>query len=96
MQTPKNDAAGAVTIPLQYPVNAGGKQIDAITVTRPKLKTQLAAMKAPGSDADKEVVLFASLTGLTPDQLGELDMVDYTAIQKAYKGFLSSASQTSE
>lgn len=75
-------------IKLKYPIKDGGQDITEITLRRPKVRDQLAASKAQG-EAEQEVNLFANLSDLTPDLIGELDVADYQALQKAYTGFFS-------
>lgn len=56
---------------------------------RPKVRDMLAAEKSKGTDAEKEIVLFANLCEVTPAEIEALDMVDYQQLQQAYQGFLS-------
>ena len=79
----------ATTITLEYPIEYNGQTIDTIELKRPKAGQILDSQNRKGSDADKEFALFASLTGLAPAALRELDIADYLALQEAYKGFLS-------
>lgn len=74
---------------LNYPITISGKTVDRLDVRRPTLGDQLAADKMRGSDADKEVALMVSLTGLEPANLSDLDLMDYRRLQQVYEGFLS-------
>jgi hypothetical protein len=76
----------ASNLQLQYPLENG---IINITMRRPKVRDMLASDKAKGSDAEKEIALFANLCEVAPVDIESLDMVDYQALQKAYQGFLS-------
>lgn len=74
-----------VTITLKYPTDKG---LTDIKLRRPKVRDMMASDKAKGSDADKEVALFANLAELSPDEIASLDMADYKQLQDAYKDFL--------
>lgn len=77
------------TIVLSYPVNVDGKEIRELKLRRPKVRDTLAAEKIGGSNAEKEIHLFANLTEQTRATIETLDMVDYGKLQDAYTGFLS-------
>lgn len=77
------------TIALDYPLNLDGRQVAELTMRRPKVKDQRNADKAASDNAGKELQLFASLTGMNPEDLEEMDLSDYTKLQNAYSGFLS-------
>jgi hypothetical protein len=76
----------SVTIELKYQTEKGLSQI---ILRRPKVRDMLASDKKVGSDADKEIALFANLAELSPDEIASLDMADYKQLQDAYKDFLS-------
>ena len=79
------------TIDLNYPLDNGLKQL---SIRRPKVRDMLASEKASGSDAEKEIRLFANLCEVAPDEIESLDMADYQALQQVYSGFLSSRPKT--
>jgi hypothetical protein len=74
------------TITLKFPASSGPS---ALTLRRPKVRDMLASDKTKGSDAEKEIALFANLCEVAPADIESLDMADYQALQKAYQGFLS-------
>jgi hypothetical protein len=76
----------AELIKLKYPLENG---LNTITLRRPKVRDMLAADKAKGGDAEREVALFANLAELTPEDIANLDMADYKQLQDVYKDFLS-------
>lgn len=82
------------TVKLDYPVTAEGRSIDEITLRRPKVRDMLAADGSAGSEAEKEISMFANLAELAPATIEALDLADYQALQETYKGFLSSAPRT--
>lgn len=73
-------------IVLKFPLENGLKELN---LRRPKVRDMLASDKTKGSDAEKEIALFANLCEVTPDEIGALDMADYQALQQAYQVFLS-------
>ena len=77
------------TIKLKHPIKVDGVEIQELTMRRPKVRDQIAAEKGGGSDAEKELRMFANLCEITPQSLEEMDMVDYKALQEAYVDFLS-------
>jgi hypothetical protein len=77
------------TIELKHPVTVNGEEVAALRLRRPRVKDQLAAEKATGGNAEKEVRLFANLCEVAPAVIEELDLADYRAVQEAYSGFLS-------
>lgn len=77
------------TLTLKYPVDAQGQHVETLEVKRPTAGMLLDARKTRGDDADKELALFATLTGQPPAVLRALDIADYAALQKLYEGFLS-------
>lgn len=83
-----------VKITLDYPVKITGKETSEITMRRPKVRDMILSDRPGKSDAEKEMSLFSDLTGMSPDELQELDMGDYLKLQEAYRGFLSSRPAT--
>ncbi len=77
------------TIELKHPVTVAGREIASLALRRPKVKDQLAAEKASGGNAEKEIRLFANLCEVEPAVIEELDLADYRQVQEAYSGFLS-------
>ena len=75
------------TITLRYPVTHEGETISSLTMRRPRLRDLLAADRLRGTDAAKEVRIFANLCEVAPDALDEMDLADYAALQSAYRRF---------
>lgn len=73
-------------IKLKYTLETG---LSTITLRRPKVRDMLASDETKGSDAEKEIALFANLAELSPDEITSLDMADYKQLQEVYKSFLS-------
>lgn len=77
------------TIELITPITVDGATLSQLTVRRPKVRDMLAMENTAKNDAEKEINLFASLCEIKPDSLYELDMADYSKLQKTYQDFLS-------
>jgi hypothetical protein len=84
-------------VKLAYPVELGGQKIEVLNIRRPKVRDQLIADRQNKNDADKEVHLMSLLAEVDPTVIQELDMEDYTEVQKVIVGFRkkNSKSETS-
>ncbi|KWE95607.1 hypothetical protein WL80_07320 [Burkholderia ubonensis] len=77
-------------IKLRYPVKFDGVVRDELVMRRPKVRDVRAASKqAGGDDAQEEIILFALLADVAPDDMEAMDMADYEAMQRAYSSFRS-------
>lgn len=76
-------------IQLNYPVELNGLTVNELNIRRPKVRDMLAADKSKGSEADKEIRMFANLCEVEPNVIEGLDLSDYANLQKVYQGFLS-------
>lgn len=77
------------TIELEYPVEVGGEKYEELKMRRPKVKDALFVNKSEGDEAEGECQLFANLCGVPKDVMQELDMADYSKVQKAWTSFLA-------
>ena len=75
-------------ITLQFPVEIGGAKITELAMRRSKVKDRLAVSKMQGTDADKEIRLFANLCEVEPSVIEELDELDYKKLQEVFTSFL--------
>ncbi|MCA8032023.1 phage tail assembly protein [Burkholderia arboris] len=89
----------SVTIELVEPITVNGIEMTAITMRRPAVRDNIAAVKQGRAGnllpAEEDLHLFASLTGLTPHDLLQLDMADFQQMQEEYANFLRRPSKTS-
>lgn len=76
-------------IDLTHPIDIDGTKVSVLRLRRPKVRDMLSVEKSVDNDAEKEIQLFANLCELTPENLLDLDMADYSKLQKAYQDFLS-------
>lgn len=77
------------TLKLEFPLKLEGGEVAALVMRRPTVGDHLAAEKATGGELDAEVILFARLCGMNPEDMQPMDMADYKGLQEIYKGFLS-------
>lgn len=82
-------------ITLKYPVTVDNQEYTTLTMRRPRVRDQLAVEKIKGSEGHREVRLLANLADVSPQVLEELDMMDYGALQEAYRDFLTPSQETS-
>ena len=74
---------------LKYPVQlASGKALDKLTLRRAKVADLREASRGGASQEDQEVALLARLSGLMPEDVLELDLADYKALQDAFRSML--------
>ena len=76
------------TITLTEKITVDNKDIQEITLRRPKVRDRLAVERMGQSDAEKEVALIANLADLPKEILEELDLADYNKIQEVLQDFL--------
>lgn len=76
---------GSLTIALARGV--AGALSKTVTMREPTVGDQIAVSAMPGSDAAKEVALFANLCEVTPEEIKGLTMRDYTRLQQGYRVF---------
>lgn len=76
-------------IDLATPIDMHGAKVAVLSIREPRVADMLAVEKMGGSDAEKELRLFANLTECEPAALQQLTLRDYAKLQKAYQGFLS-------
>jgi hypothetical protein len=78
-----------VKITLRFPIKVDGRETSELLMRRPKVRDMMLSDRPKASDAEKELALFASLVGISPDDMQELDMADYLTLQETYRDFLS-------
>ena len=84
-------APKSAVVCLEYPLNVFGKTISEVALRRPTVADYLSAQRAGGGNqADAELQLFCVLSGLTPQELGAMDMTDYVKLQKSFSAFFAS------
>ena len=77
------------TVKLRHPVTHGGTETSELTMRRAKARDSRDAQRGGGTHAEIEIRLFANLCEVAPEVIEDLDMADYTALQRVYEGFLS-------
>lgn len=79
---------GSVDITLSRPADIGGVKTPVVRMREPTVGDQETAAELSGSDATREITIFANLCQLAPDDIRKLPMRDYGRLQKGYTGFL--------
>ena len=82
------------TLRLHYPVTVEDREVSEVTITRPKvrdLKAMDAALDGIKDKLDQGIVMAATLTGLPPEVIEELDAEDFTKLSEEVAGFFPQA-----
>ena len=82
------------TLRLNYPVTVEDRVVSEVTITRPKvkdLKAMDAALDGIKDKLDQGIVMAATLTGLPPEVIEELDAEDFTKLSDEVAGFFPQA-----
>ncbi|HGD3424773.1 TPA: phage tail assembly protein [Enterobacter hormaechei] len=81
---------------LQYPFNsAAGEHITELQLRRLKVKDMRTARRASDKPEEWDEPLMAAMTGLVPEDLSEMDLLDYQALQKRFQSMLSMVTESS-
>lgn len=71
---------------LQFPfTSAAGERIDVLQLRRLKVKDMRAARRASDKPEEWDEPLMAAMTGLVTEDLAEMDLLDYQALQKRFQ-----------
>jgi pectin methylesterase-like acyl-CoA thioesterase len=79
---------GSVTITLSRPLEVNGAKLSQLVMREPLVRDQLAASKARGDEAEKEVTFFANLCEVDPASIQNLPVRDYKRLSAAYENFI--------
>ena len=80
--------AGYCDITLPRPMQISGVEQTTIRMREPTVEDQIIASEIKGSDAHKEVTMFANLCEISPDDVRRMPMKAYRRLQEAYHDFL--------
>lgn len=76
-------------LPLKHPfTNAAGQRIEKLTVRRAKRADMKAAAKYSKDEAEQEDFLFAQITGLTLEDIDQLDLADSKALTDSFRSMV--------
>ncbi|PKG50325.1 phage tail assembly protein [Halomonas sp. MES3-P3E] len=82
-------SGGYCDITLARPVTfANGIEQKVLRMREPTVDDQIVHDETKGSDAIREVNMFANLCEVAPEDVRKLSMKSYQRVQKAYAGFL--------
>ncbi len=82
------------TLRLLFPITVKDREVSEVTITRPKvkdLKAMDAALDGIKDKLDQGIVMAATLTGLPPEVIEELDAEDFTKLSEEVAGFFPQA-----
>lgn len=78
---------GFVEITLAKPADVAGAKLSKLTMREPSVRDLEAAQSYTGSEAAKEVQLFANLLEIGVDDVRALKLRNYKRVQEAYASF---------
>lgn len=84
----KHNDDGSVDITLSKPAEFGGVKTSTVRMREPTVGDQEVASEMSGSDASREIAIFANLCDLAPDDIRKMPLRDYKRLQTAYLGFM--------
>lgn len=76
------------SIELEFPITVSGAKVSVLSMRRANVGDVLAANRIK-DEIEREIVLFANLCQLTPDDVRALDLKDYQKLQEAFRSFTS-------
>ncbi|BAO20620.1 hypothetical protein [Pseudomonas phage PPpW-3] len=79
---------GSVDITLSKPSIVSGVKTSTVRMREPLVQDQEAAAEMAGSDAAREITVFANLCDLAPEDIRKLPMREFKRLQTAYLGFI--------
>ncbi|WP_236330157.1 phage tail assembly protein [Enterobacter quasihormaechei] len=81
---------------LQFPFSsAAGEHIAELQLRRLKVKDMRTARRVSDKPEEWDEPLMAAMTGLVPEDLSEMDLLDYQALQKRFQSMLSMVTESS-
>lgn len=81
---------------LQFPfTSAAGDVINTLQLRRLKVKDMRNARRISEKPEEWDEPLMAAMTGLVPEDLAEMDLLDYQALQKRFQSMLTVVTESS-
>lgn len=82
------DDGSHVDITLPRPATFAGVEQQKLRMREPTVNDQVVASEMKGSDATREISMFANLCEVSPDEIRALPMRSFARVQKGYSSFL--------
>jgi hypothetical protein len=82
------EGVGYSDITLSKPASLNGVSTASVRMREPTVRDQEVASEMTGSDASREIAVFANLCGIAPDDIRELSIRDYKRLQVAWSAFI--------
>lgn len=83
-----NFVDGGVDVELFTGISISGVKTKTVRMREPTVADQESAAAIQGNDATREIVTFANLCQVTPDEIRALTMRDYKRLQEGYLAFI--------
>jgi hypothetical protein len=85
-----------VSVKLSRPIKLSGVSVNTITLRSPTIRDVRGAKKLSKDDKEyQEIILFASLSGVGPEEIETLSLKDYGRLQEGYFRLVSDDTDTS-
>jgi hypothetical protein len=78
----------SVSIELEFPLTIAGAKVGVLSMRRSTVGDVLVANRVK-DDIEREIVLFANLCSVTPEEIRNLDLKDYSKLQEVFRGCTS-------
>jgi hypothetical protein len=78
----------AATIELEFPLTIAGAKVGVLAMRRATVGDVLTANRIK-DEIEREIVLFANLCQVSPEDIRSLDLKDYSKLQEVFRGFTS-------
>lgn len=82
------DGIGYIDITLAGSLDVDGAKVNSVRMREPTVSDQEASSEMNGSDAAREIAMFANLCQLSPADIRKLTLRDYKRLQTAFLGFM--------
>jgi hypothetical protein len=74
------------TIELEFPIKIAGASVQVLTMRRSTVGDVLTANRIK-DEVEREIVLFANLCQVTPEDIRAIDLKDYQKLQEVFRSF---------
>lgn len=76
-----------INITLSRALDVDGAKISALRMREPTVADQETSLEIDGTDAKREILMFANLCEVSPEDIRKLGLRDYRRIQEAFLNF---------
>lgn len=74
------------TIELEFPIKISGASVAVLSMRRSTVGDVLVANRVK-DDIEREIILFSNLCSVSPEDIRNLDLKDYSKLQEVFRSF---------